>query len=128
MSPENAEKVVKTLIFDVAVKAAVASAIAAVPLLGAPVIRQIFTFIVEKTATLIYKELSRFVVFSIIDFKNEADLKNYQEASKTLGIAMETPAEHYDHGAEGVNKRELEIEKAKEEYKKKLASLIRFNP
>jgi hypothetical protein len=128
MSPEIAERIIKYLIFDVAVKAAVASAISAAPLLGIPIIRPIFTFIVEKTANLIYKELSRFVVFSIIDLKNETDLKNYQEAVRQLETILDTPAEYFDHGIEGVNKKELEIEKAKEEYKKRLASLIRFNP
>lgn len=128
MNTENAEKVIKTLIFDVAVKAAVASAISALPILGLPVIRPIFTFIVEKTASLIYKELSRFVVFSIIDIQNETDLKNYQEAVKSLEAVLEIPADHYDHGEEGVNKKEIEIEKAKQEYKKRLADLIRFKP
>jgi ABC-type branched-subunit amino acid transport system permease subunit len=128
MNPEIAERIIKHLIFDVAVKAAVASAITAAPLLGVPVIRTIFTFMVEKIATLVYKELSRFVVFSIIDLKNEADLKSYQEAVSNLEIILETPPAHFDYGIDGVLKKEAEIEKAKEEYKKRLASLIRFNP
>lgn len=128
MSPMVAEKIIKHLIFDVAVKAAVASAISAAPLLGVPVIRPIFTFMVEQIANLVYKELSRFVVFSIIDLRNEADLKNYQEAVEQLEKILETPADHFDHGEDGIHKKELEIEKAKEEYKKRLASLIRFNP
>lgn len=128
MTPVIAEKIIKHLIFDVAVKAAVASAISAAPLLGVPVIRPIFTFIVERVANLVYTELSRFVVFSIIDLKNETDLKNYQDAVKQLETILETPPEHYDHGEDGIHKKEIEIEKAKEEYKKRLASLIRFNP
>lgn len=127
MNNAKAESIIKTLIFEVAVKAAVASAISALPILGVTPLRQIFTFIVEKVATLVYKELSRFVVFSIIDIKNERDLKEYQEAVNNLETILKTPAAHYDHGPEGVNKKEIEIEKAKQEYKARLAALVRFN-
>jgi len=128
MNPVLAESIIKTIIFEVAVKAAVASAITALPILGVIPLRQIFTFIVEKIANIVYKELSRFVVFSIIDFENEKDLKEYQEAVINLKKILEIPADHYDHGEEGINKKEIEIEKAKQEYKKRLASVIRFKP
>lgn len=124
---ENAESIIRVLIFEVAVKAAIASAISALPILGLPIIRQLFTLIVEKMAMLVFKELSRFVVFSIIDLKNESDLREYENALGQLKTVLNTPAEHYDHGEEGENAKQLELQKAKDEYKKRLASLIRFD-
>jgi hypothetical protein len=123
----KAEEVTRKLIFDLAVKSAIASAIAQFPFLGIVGIRQIFSFIIEKTASLVYEQLSRFVVFSIIDLKNQSDLKAYQEATISLKMAIETPSEHYDHGEHGIIKKEAEIEQAKDEFKKRLANLIRFN-
>lgn len=112
----------------VAVKAGIASIISAIPVLGVTPLRQILTFIVEKIASILYEEFSRFVVFSIIDFQNDNDLRAYQSAVNSLRIVLDTPAENYDHGPEGINQREIDIEKAKEEYKKRLKDLIRFKP
>lgn len=125
---ENADKIIQTLIMGVALKAGIVYVISVLPILGVPPLKQIFTFIFEKLALVLYAQLSRFVVFSIIDIENQADLETYQSAVNSLRIVLETPAENYDHGPDGVNQRELEIEKAKQEYKKRLADLIRFKP
>jgi hypothetical protein len=127
MNYRKAEEVTRKLIFDLAVKSAITSVIAQFPILGIFGVRQVVSFIIEKTASLVYEELSRFVVFSIIDHKNQEDLKSYQNAVLNLRMAIETPPEHYDHGEDGINQKEVEIEKAKEEFQKRLASLIRFN-
>jgi hypothetical protein len=127
-SKENADKIIQTLIMGVALNAGIAYVISVLPILGVPPLKQIFTFIFEKLATVLYTELSRFVAFSIIDFENERDLETYQSAVNSLRIVLNTPAENYDHGPDGVNQREIEIEKAKQEYKKRLADLIRFKP
>jgi len=127
-SKENADKIIYALIMGVAVKAGIAYVISVLPILGVPPLKQIFTYLFEKIALVLYEQLSRFVVFSIIDFENEADLKAYQNAVDSLKLVLNTPAENYDHGPEGVNQREIDIEKAKEEYKKRLKDLIRFKP
>lgn len=125
---ENADKIIESLIMGVALNAGITYVISVLPILGIPPLKQIFTFIFEKLARVLYDQLSRFVVFSIIDFQNEADLKAYQNAVDSLRIVLDTPADHYDHGPDGINQREIEIEKAKSEYKKRLADLIRFKP
>lgn len=112
----------------VAVNAGIAYVISALPILGITPFKQIFTFIFEKIASVLYVQLSRFVAFSIIDFQNQADLEAYQSAVSSLRIVLDTPPENYDHGPEGINQREMEIEKAKQEYKKRLKDLIRFKP
>ncbi len=128
MTKENADKIIQTLIMGVALSSAIAYVIAVLPILGVPPLKQIFTFIFEKLAKVLYQEFSRFVVFSIIDFKNQADLEAYQSAVSSLRIVLETPPENYDHGPDGVSQRELAIEKAKQEYKKRLKDLIQFKP
>lgn len=125
---ENADKIIEALIMGAALNAGIVYVISVVPILGVPPLKQIFTYIFEKLAGVLYKQLSRFVVFSIIDFENEADLKAYQSTVESLKLVLNTPPENYDHGPDGVNQREIDIEKAKQEYKKRLADLIRFRP
>lgn len=127
-SKENADKIIESLIMGVALNAGVAYVISVLPILGVPPLKQIFTFIFEKLAFVLYTQLSRFVVFSIIDFQNEQDLRAYQSAVDSLRLVLTTPPENYDHGPEGVNQREIDIEKAKAEYKKRLKDLIQFKP
>lgn len=120
-----AEAVVKRLIYEVVVKAVIAKAVAALPFLGYPVIGPIFAFFVTKFADLVYEELARVVTFAVIDFQVERERAAFEEAAGKLKDTLATPPEHYDGGPE---EKEKKINEQKEEFKRRLADLIRLRP
>jgi len=111
------EDVVKKLVFDVILKAAISKIIAAVPFLAWPVINPLFVYIVTKVATRLYEEMETHVQFTLIDLKTKAELEAYNKAVAELKAA---------HAAPIIDQKE--IENAKQKFKATLGNLIRINP
>lgn len=109
------EELIKKLIFEVIVKAAIDRAVAALPLLGLPVLNPLFTWAVMKIATLIYTELARHVSFALIDLKTKQEREAYEEAVIELKrVQLEVAPEPG------------ELDRAKQKFKDTLRDLIRF--
>lgn len=109
-----ANKFIQSAIFDVALNAFKTWATVQVPFLGWPIIKQIFSLLVGKIGDFIYEYLATIVTFSIIDLKIQAEKNAYDEAVTDLKKAHE-----------GGNPDE--VQKAKEEFKKRFRSLIHSN-
>lgn len=99
-------------IFDIAIEAAIKAAIAYVPFLGVPIIKQLFTFCVEKFASLLYTQTELAVSFIVVDLKVNKQSDEYREAVSQLSLAIAT------------QKSPEEIERAREEFKARLRTLI----
>lgn len=109
------DKIIKVLIYDVAVNAAVEAAVVEVPILGLPVVKQVFSFLVGRFADLVYAQLEPAVVFSIIEFQTDKERQAYQNSIMQLQTAL--------------NGGSLEtINQAKESFKSNLRDLIRVRP
>lgn len=111
------EKVIRSLIFDVVLGAALKSISAAIPFLNLPVINQIFVFIVTKVAGVLYDEMSRYVKFTLIDIRTNAEKEAYEKAVAELKVVHDAP-----------QKTPEEIARAKEKFKSTLRDLIRIKP
>lgn len=111
------EEIVKKLIFDVILKAAVKKIIAAFPVFGFPVINPIFLYFLNKLANHIYSELAEKVGFYLIDLKTEEEKQEYEKAVVVLQKIHNT----------GTATKE-EVERAKENFRKTLGDLIRLSP
>lgn len=111
---EVVDNIVKGLIYGAGVNAAVAAATAYVPFLGLPVISTIFRAIVTKIAGMIYVPLERSVAFEVIKFQTEEEEKAYSNALGALQVAQ-------------ISGDANAVEKAKEDLKSKLASIIHFD-
>jgi uncharacterized membrane protein len=112
---DRIEKLINTLVFDVAFDQLISRILNEVPFLGYPVIKQIFTFTTRKLLQLFYtfieKELSKLVISAEV----EAERKAYDAAV----IALK----------EQLSKQEVnpdEIERARQEMRNRLRDLIRF--
>jgi len=99
-------------IFDVAIEAAIKAAIVYVPVLGAPIIKQLFTFCVEKFASLLYTQTELAVSFIVVDLKVNKQSEEYRAAVSELSTAIVE------------QKSPEEIERAREEFKTRLRTLI----
>jgi hypothetical protein len=110
-------EIVKEVIYDSVVKAAIKRVIAALPFLATPVIGPVLAYIlsslITRLADLLYKELSLFVTFSVIDFQTEQQKRKYEAAVEALKAATQT-------------KNQKEIERAKKEFQDRLRDVIRF--
>lgn len=109
------EKAVKALVFDVALKAIIAQIITKAPFLAWPVINPVFIYAITKVVELAYDEMIRVAGFIVIDFKTEMQRDAYEDARDELREELKKP-----------ERDEAAIAKAKEEFKKRLADLIRF--
>lgn len=107
----SADAVIKSLIFDVVVRVVIQTSMAALPILGWPVIAPLFGWVVIKIATLIYDELSKHVQFLLIDIQTEQQKQAYDKATTELKTAIDS----------GTN-----VDEAKEKFKNSLRDLIRF--
>lgn len=109
-----AEALAKKLLHDVVIKAVIEQIVTAIPLLGSAFFNPIVTFIITKIATLVYKHAALLGGLFVIDLKEERKQKAYDEATiefKNVMTRESTPEE---------------IQKAKDEYKKRLADLVRI--
>lgn len=83
------------------------------PWLNWPIISQLFNLIVDRYGAMIDKEFQLGATFLIIDIQTDAEKRAYDEATDALKQA---------HSIGDTDA----IQKAKDEYKKKLAELIHF--
>jgi len=111
------DRKVRDLIFDVVLAAAVQGISAAIPFLRLPVISSIFSFIVTKVAGVLYEEMSRYVVFSLIDIRVGGERDTYKAAIVELKRVTAAPAASPE-----------EINEAKQEFKRRLSALISLRP
>lgn len=107
------DKVVKDLVLEIAVKAALKRLFIAVPWLGIPVVSQIVSYIAMKLAEFLYDELAMAISFAVIDFKTEKQAEAHKEASQELKSALES-------------QDEVKINEAKQKFKDSLRDLIQF--
>lgn len=107
-------KIIHDLVFDVAVGAAENAAIAQVPLLGLPIIKQIFDVLVGFVAGKIADQLEHVATFTVIDIQTDQESSNYQKATDQLTQAVQS-------GNPAL------ISVAKENARNALASLIHFD-
>lgn len=102
--------------FDVVVQAAIKIAQSYVPILAAPVISQVFTFLVTQFMGLIYKESEKGASFIIIDLRVNKESRDYKDAVIDLKKAI----------AVGKTKEEMDAEIKK--FKDRLRDLISLKP
>lgn len=110
------DSIIHGAIMDVAVNGAVRAATAAVPFLGFPVISTLFKWGVNWIAGLLSEQLERAAAFAIIDHQTNAQANAYKEAVEELRKLHSESPEDKDA-----------IEKAKKEFKDKLALLIHWD-
>lgn len=82
---------IRDLIFDKVLAAAIKSIQAAVPFFSLPVVRVVFEFIVKKIAGILYKHLSEFVVFKLIDSDVDGENADYKESLTDLIAVNKKP-------------------------------------
>lgn len=113
---DKAERVVHAIIFDVALNTVIDKILVAVPWLGWPVIKQVFLFVLHKLVSLLYAEIEQGVALALIDQRVTAEKDAYIKAVEALKKELSKAAEGE------------EVEKAKEEYRRRLRDLIRIPP
>lgn len=86
--PEAIENEVHRLVFDVGLKAGMGALVLEFPFLGWPLISQAFTYVVLKIADAIYEPLSKFVKFSVIDARVDAERKAAEAALAAFKLAQ----------------------------------------
>lgn len=111
---QTADSIIKFIIFDVVVNAAVAAAQAEVPFLALPIVRNLFSFLVGKVAGLIYTELETNVSFAIIDHQTQAEAAEYEKSKAALYAAH-------------LKGEQDAIEKAKADFRASLGKLIHYD-
>lgn len=113
---DKTERIVHAIIFDVALSTVVDKLLLAVPWLGWPVIKQVFLFVLNKIVSLLYAEIEQGVALALIDQRVTAEKDAYIRAVEALKQELTKP------------NGEAEVEKAKEEYRRRLRDLIRIPP
>jgi len=108
---------IRDLIFDKVLAAAIKSIQAAVPFFSLPVVRVVFEFAVKKIAQVLYKHMSEFVVFSLIDSRVGKENADYKESLSDLKVVAEKP-----------NATQEEINAAEEKFSNALGALISLGP
>lgn len=103
-------EIIKSLVWDVVLRAAIESLLVAVPFLNLPVVRQLVTYFLTKFGDFVYSQLDRYVAFTVIDLQTEHQRQEYEAAVKRL--AASTPEQ---------------LDLAKEQFKKTLHELIKLN-
>lgn len=91
---ELADSALHGIFYEVVLNAVRAEALSVAPWLGLPVVNMAFNFILGKIADLIYRQLERYVSFSIIDTQVTAEKKAYQDAVDAYKAALETKDPH----------------------------------
>lgn len=102
------------VLFTVGLKAGSEAIKTSAPFLRLPIISWLFDFIVNRFGDMIDQEIQMNLTFMIIDLQTANEVKAYQESLDALKKA-------------NAAKDQDAINKAKEEYKKKLADLIHFD-
>jgi len=119
---DAASAILKKLIFEVVLKEVMKRLITQYAFLSLPVVGPIFAFMMGKLATLFYEEMARLAVFAILDVQVNAEKKALEVATSALKKLLEaTPILGVSE-----EQKNAALEKAKEEFKKKLADLVRL--
>lgn len=116
MSPET----VKTdFVAGVAVaeQAVIAEAVTAVPPLGFPFFHFLFTWVVDWTISKLMPYMTAWLVDTVVDIQVNAQKKAFENARDELQAVLKA------HVASPV-----EVQNASDDFDKRLASLVRFNP
>lgn len=108
------DKLIQGIVFGMGVNAAIISAVAAMPWLGLPIISTLFSYAVNKVATMIYSVIEPQVAFQIINFQTDAEKTAYDNAVAALTSAH-------------LKGDPTSVQQATIDFKKKLASLVRFD-
>ena len=108
---EITDNVIHSLIFEVAVNAALADIIATLPILGVPGVKQILGLIVNYIAGKIYDVLSTTAAFAIIDAQTGKEADAVNASIWNLKNALLTG-------------KEDQIEKSKSDFRISFAALI----
>jgi hypothetical protein len=106
--------VISFTIFDVAVSTAEAAALAQIPLLRLPVIKEVFHFLMSKIAGLIYRPLALNAVFTVISIQTEGQKRDYIQAEGNLRAANLTGDPE-------------KIKEATDEFKKTFRRLVHYD-
>lgn len=114
---DTIDNIIHSILFDVVLKAVLARIIASVPFLALPIINPIFALILDKVASLFYDEMSKFIEFKVIDLQVGEQKNNYDAAVNNLKEVLSKPEQSPE-----------EIQKAKDELKKRLHDLINIKP
>ncbi len=102
---------VKTLIFEVVVKEVLKKIFVAAPFLTWPILNPLFIYGFNWVAGKIYDEMAMVVAFQVIALKTDEQVRKYDNAVREIQAAQA--------------KGELD-EKTREEYRRRLADLIRI--
>jgi len=105
---------IQIAIFDVALNALKAYAVASLPWLGWPIINQLFNLLTNLIGKYVYTYLAQIATFTVIDMQTAAETQAYAQALNALQAAMTTG----DQNAIG---------QATSEVKTALAALIHFD-
>lgn len=106
-----ADQAIKALIFDVAVKAAELEIVTAVPILGAPVLKQINEALLNFIAQKIYEQLAIGATFVIIDKQTNQEAADAHAAKDKLTAALTAGSQ-------------AEIDQATEDFKDAFSKLV----
>lgn len=102
---------------DLAVKAVIAAAVTALPLLGVPGINHIFRWVVGWVAGKLLPHLEVWFVDRAIDIQVNAEKRAYEKAREELKAVLK---QHV--------RDPKELQNASDDFDKRLADLIRFRP
>lgn len=111
---KTVDEIIQVAIYDVAVAAFKAFAVAEAPWLKLPIISQLFSLIVDSFAGSLYKFLAQSATFEIIDLQTDSELNAYTKAEAALRAVHLTG-------------NEAAINAAAINFKTTLASLIHFD-
>ena len=111
---DKADEFIKSVIFKAIIPYVTAAIIADMPILGAPIIKQILNLILSYIGGKFEAELSQYVNFGIIDRMTDTEKEQYNQAVE------ETKAAYAGGDPDAISK-------AKENFKDKLGKLIHFD-
>jgi hypothetical protein len=109
------DSIIEGLLGEALTQAAKAELIALCPYLELPVIKQVFFFFFDKYAEILIHKVAIISAFKVIDYETNKELQEYDNAKTVLleSIKSEDPEK---------------IQKAKDELKARLSTLIRIRP
>jgi len=82
-----AQSIVTGLALDVLLNRVIEKTIAAIPILGLPVIRHITVYVIKKFAAILYIEIQDHMEFKAIEVNEEMKLKAHRAALSKLELA-----------------------------------------
>jgi len=106
---DKAENAIRSLLFDVAFDRVLTRILSAVPWLGYPVIKQLFSFLARKLLVLVYNEAEEGLALLVIQIRVRAEKTAYDAAVLKLKQGDMSDA-------------------AQEEFRRRLRDLIRIPP